>query len=83
MPAGIDDTRLDHSHARTDQIRRGVRDMQWAQINKRRYAARARRDHDGGEVLPLDPRDPEIIRGKHLQMAARSRLAPRAESPRT
>jgi hypothetical protein len=47
--------------------------MQHVRISQAHQAARARRDQDGDEVLPLDPRDPEIIRAKRLQMAVRSR----------
>lgn len=57
--------------------------MQRVRIDKRHYAARVRRGHDGEQVLALDPRDPEIVRAKHLQRAARSGLAPRPESSRT
>jgi hypothetical protein len=47
--------------------------MQQVRISKGYQAARARRDQDGEELLSLDPRDPEIIRAKQVQMAARSR----------
>jgi hypothetical protein len=47
--------------------------MQQVRISKGHQAARARRDKDGEELLPLDPRDPEIIRAKQVQMAARTR----------
>jgi hypothetical protein len=51
----------------------GVRDMQQVRISKGHYAARAQRHQEGEQVLPLDPRDPDITRAKELQMAARSR----------
>jgi hypothetical protein len=50
----------------------GVRDMQQVRISKGHRAARARSQQEGEQVLPLDPRDPDITRAKQLQKAARS-----------
>ena len=44
--------------------------MRQLQINKVHQAARAHRHQDDTQVLPLDPRDPDIVRAKRLQRAS-------------
>jgi hypothetical protein len=75
MAAGIDDSRPVDGDARTHGSKQapGVRDMQQVRISKGHHAARARSHQQGEQVLPLDPRDPDITRAKQLQIAARSR----------
>ncbi|MHC3468584.1 hypothetical protein ACYF6T_07710 [Streptomyces sp. 7R007] len=47
--------------------------MRQTRIDKRRLPARARRDADDPSALGdvLDPRDPDIVRAKRLQLAQR------------
>jgi hypothetical protein len=75
MAAGIDDSRRVDGDARSHGSKQpsGVRDMQQVRISKGHHAARARSDHHGDQVLPLDLRDPDITRAKQLQAAARTR----------
>lgn len=47
--------------------------MQQVRISKGHHAARVRRHQQDEQVLPLDPRDPDITRAKQLQIAASSR----------
>jgi hypothetical protein len=46
--------------------------MRQQRIN-RAYQARAHRHHDDDLVLPMDPRDPDLVRAKRLLLAARLR----------
>jgi hypothetical protein len=47
--------------------------MRQLQINKMHQSARAHRYQDDAQVLPLDPRDPDIVRAKRLQRASDAR----------
>jgi hypothetical protein len=47
--------------------------MRQLQIKKGHHASRARRDQECEQILPLDPRDPDIARARQLQTASRSR----------
>jgi hypothetical protein len=47
--------------------------MRQQQINRIHLAARAHRHQDDDLVLPVDPRDPDVVRAKRLQLAARLR----------
>jgi hypothetical protein len=58
--------------------------MRRVQINKgrRQHAGRGGYPEDG-ELLPLDARDPDIVRAKRLQSTSRPRTRPARESSRT
>jgi hypothetical protein len=43
--------------------------MRQLQINKVHQSARAHRHLADAQVLPMDPRDPDIVRAKRLQRA--------------
>jgi hypothetical protein len=45
--------------------------MSQLQITKKQRAASARRRGESEELLPLDPRDPDITRAKRLQRGSR------------
>jgi hypothetical protein len=45
--------------------------MSQARITKQRRAPRARRRDQQEPLLPLDPRDPDIIRAKQLRRRSR------------
>lgn len=45
--------------------------MRQLQISKQQRAASARRRAQAGTLLPLDPRDPDIVRAKQLQLQQR------------
>ena len=45
--------------------------MRQLQISKRQRAASARRRTQADTLLPLDPRDPDIVRAKQLQRRQR------------
>jgi hypothetical protein len=47
--------------------------MRQFQIKKEHDTSRARRVQECEQILPLDPRDPDIVRAKQLQMASLSR----------
>ena len=47
--------------------------MRQQQINRVHQAARAHRHQDDDLVLPMDPRDPDVVQAKRLQLAARLR----------
>jgi len=46
--------------------------MRQLQISKQQRAASARRRTQVDTLLPLDPRDPDIVRAKQLQRQRRS-----------
>ncbi len=73
MVASRDDARPDRGDARGDEIdtsQLGFR-MQHVQMSKR-HGPVARRRTEVEQILPLDPRDADIVRAKRLIQAARS-----------
>ena len=46
--------------------------MRQVQVSRTRQAAAARRHQDDEQILPLDPRDADIVRAKRLMREARS-----------
>jgi hypothetical protein len=50
--------------------------MRQLQISRPQRAGRARRRADADTLLPLDPRDPDIVRAKQLQRTATRRVRP-------
>ena len=46
--------------------------MRQVQISKARQTAAARRHTEDDQILPLDPRDADIVRAKRMARAARS-----------
>ncbi len=53
--------------------------MRQLQISQRQRAARARRHSAAPPLLPLDPRDPDIVRAKQLQRQRRPRGGSRSD----
>ena len=47
-------------------------EMRQVQVSKARQTAAARRHTEDDQILPLDPRDADIVRAKRLARAARS-----------
>jgi hypothetical protein len=48
--------------------------MRQLQISRQQRAARAHRRTEADTLLPLDPRDPDIVRAKLLQRTATRRV---------
>ena len=46
--------------------------MRQVQVSRGRQAAAARRHTEDEQILPLDPRDADIVRAKRLMRAART-----------
>jgi len=50
--------------------------MRQLQINRMHQSARTHRHREDAQVLPLDPRDPDIVRAKRLQRASDAGAGP-------